>query len=185
MSAIDKITMPEPGRMTKTNDWHVEGQAPDHLADDIPFEYETDNLLIRLCDDEEFGPESWSPQNPIMHYAIYTRKREKSRWIAELDIRYEYRRKAMEVAYVRINDLDSLGQGYGIEMYSMVPEMSLPDGRKPEEAGFVFVTEHHSMAAERVWRGLAKRGLAMSVGRASPRIEGIDAYIWHTYDAAD
>lgn len=182
---MDKTPIPKLGRATEKNDCDAEGHAPNRLADDIPHEYQTDNLLIRLCDDEEFGPESWSPRNPIMHYAAYTRKVEKSRWIAELDIRYDYENKAMEIAFVHINDPGSLGRGYGIEMYSMVPEMALPDGRSPEEAGFVFVSEVHSMAAERVWRGLARRGLAMSVGQASSKIEGIYSYMWHTYDRTD
>ncbi len=151
--------------------------TPDRVSIDVPREYTTTDLIIRLCDDDEFGPQAWDPHFPVMHYSAYLTSSDEP--IADLDIDYNYETSTMSVDMVGIYDDKHIGKGYGIQMYMTVPTMALPDGRLPHEAGFTFITEAHSQEAERVWRALARRGLATSVG--SNEWNG-NAYIWNSYD---
>ena len=70
----------------------------------------------------------------------------------------------------------------GIRWFRPCITMVLPGGRTPVEAGFTFITEAHSPETERVWRALARRGLATNVGESH---WGGNSYIWNSYDDLD
>lgn len=141
--------------------------TPDSVSDNLPKEYLIDDLRITMCDDEEYGPQAWDPYFPVMHYNV-ARISDGAR-IGDLDIDYDYKSKTINIDVVGIED-EERGKGYGVELYSAVMDIMMPDGTMPREAGFSFITEDHSMEAERVWRALEKRGLAANMGGR--------AYMW-------
>lgn len=144
--------------------------VPEVLPDTLPRAYETERLLIKETE-KDLRFEDWFPECPSLWYDVYTKK--DGRHIADLGIYYDYKSRMIFIDNVGIitgYDGGDFNRGYGVEMYVAVPTMSLPDGRTPDEAGFVFATEHHSAEAERVWQSLERRGLVMNVGAR--------AYVW-------
>ncbi|MGB4762727.1 MAG: hypothetical protein WBP12_05235 [Candidatus Saccharimonas sp.] len=145
--------------------------VPDVLPDTLPRVYETERLLIKATEEKELRFEDWIPECPTLWYDVYAKK--DGRQIADLGIYYDYESNMIFIDNVGIitgYGGDDFNRGYGVEMYAAVPTMSLPDGRTPDEAGFIFATEEHSAEAERVWQSLERRGLVINVGQ--------QAYLW-------
>ena len=141
----------------------IRAGTPDKLAEDLPELYETTDLFIKMTDDEELGREAWDPRIPTLWYDVYTKD---GHFIADCGVDYDYESKTISIDTVQIYGEDNRGKGYGVQLYTaIIDQLRLPDGRTPEEAGFVFMTDgSHSPEAEHVWQSLERRGLAQNVG---------------------
>ncbi|MGB4767756.1 MAG: hypothetical protein WBP22_00705 [Candidatus Saccharimonas sp.] len=164
MSKIDEYSVTDDTLL------EVPDGVPETLPEDLPREYETERLRLVATETDTLGFEDWIPECPSLWWDVYSK--EDGEQIGDLGVYYDYASKLIWVDNVSIltREGNDLNKGYGVEMYKAIPTMLLPDGRTPEEAGFVFVTDEHSPEAERVWQSLERRGLVQNVGAR--------AYMW-------
>ncbi|MBP6038185.1 MAG: hypothetical protein KA604_02490 [Candidatus Saccharimonas sp.] len=86
------------------------------------------------------------------------------KYIGTVSITYDHSAKRCTIANITIADRER-SKGYGIKIYSAVPFLPGPSGTSILDSGYTFESSvGHTIQAERVWRGLAKRGLASEVG---------------------
>jgi hypothetical protein len=79
--------------------------------------------------------------------------------VGNFGIEYDYG-KRMAIINIGLADT-ALNKGYGIAIYSSVPNLPLPHGEDFRDMDFTLKSNHPSLRAQRLWRSLVRRDLAI------------------------
>lgn len=79
--------------------------------------------------------------------------------VGNFGLEYDY---AKRLASINIGLADTaLNRGYGIAIYTNIPNLPLPDGESFRDKDFTFSSDRPSQCAQRLWRSLVRRDVAI------------------------